>query len=161
MSEQNGQPLENQRAQENPAMAQQPMGGVGAPPPPPPMATPINPQDYRQTIPPQGGYYQAPPPPSMTSGYYQVPPQQPPQQPHTSYHRFGPVVCPYAGKRSHGWLWGFLIAVLIFFILLPILAIVALGALGACIGSFVDTQIGEVSTTRFDAPCHREKREQA
>ena len=148
MSEQNGQPLENQRAQENPATAQQPAGNVGAPPPPPPMATPINnPQDYRQTIPPQNGYYQAPPPPSMTSGYYQVPPQQPPQQPHTSYHRFGPVVCPYAGKRSHGWLWGFLIAVLIFFILLPILAIVALGALGAYIGSFVDEQIVDVSTS--------------
>ena len=38
MSEQNGQPLDNQRAQENPAMAQ-PAGGVGAPPP---MATPVN-----------------------------------------------------------------------------------------------------------------------
>ncbi len=147
MSEQNGQPLENQRAQENPSRAQQPVSGVATPPPqPPPMATPINSQDYRQPIPPQSGYYQAPPPP-MNGGYYQIPPQQPPQQPHTQYHRFGPVVCPYAGKRSHGWLWGFLIAVLIFFILLPILAIVAIGALGACLGSFVDTQIGEVSTS--------------
>ncbi len=144
MSEQNGQPLDNQRPQENPAMAQ-PSGGVGAPPP---MATPVNmQQEYRQQVPPQGGYYPPQPPPPMNSGYYQIPPQQPPQQPHTTYHRFGPVVCPYAGKRSHGWLWGFLIAVLIFFILLPILVIVGVCALGACVGSILDTQIGDVSTT--------------
>ena len=145
MSEQNGQPLDNQRAQDNPAMSQR-TGNAGTPPP---MATPVNmQQDYHQQVPPQGTYYQPPqPPPPNMSGYYQIPPQQPPQQPHTTYHRVGPVVCPYAGKRSHGWLWGFLIAVLIFFILLPILAIVGLCALGACIGSFVDTQIGEVSTS--------------
>ena len=144
MSEQNGQPLDNQRAQENPGMATPQPPPMATPQPP--MATPVNTQEYRQTVPPQGGYYQAPPPP--VNGYYQMPPppQQPPQQPHASSHRpFLPVVCPYAGKRSHGWLWGFLIAALLFFVLLPILAVVALGVLGACIGSFVDDQLGDVS----------------
>ena len=147
MNEQREQAAEGQMQQEYPNMAQ-PSPNVGAQVPP--MATPLNNPDYRQTVPPQVGYYQtsqpyqsAPPPqqPPMNGGYYQVPPQQP----HVAAYR--PVVCPYAGKRSHGWLWGFLVALLIFLVLLPVLGIVALGALGACVGSFVDDQLGDVSNT--------------
>lgn len=146
MSEQNEHPSVNQKQQENPNTVSA-SSTMGAQPSQPPMAPPPNAQNYQQQVPPQGGYY---PPPPMNGGYYQMPPQPPPQPqptPHTTYHRFGPVVCPYAGKRSHGWLWGFLVAVLIFCLLLPILAVFALGALGACLGSFIDDQLGEVTSS--------------
>ncbi|MCR4574400.1 MAG: signal peptide peptidase SppA [Lentisphaeria bacterium] len=169
MSEQNEQTSGTQQPQET-AQAKTPTAATGAQVPPaappqvpprpqvPPQAAPqpqVPPQvqmpPQAAQMPPPGAYYQMAQPyagmqPPPMGGYYQMPPQQ--QPPHVPPHRSSaPVVCPYAGKRSHGWIWGLVVALIIIFVVLPILGLLALGAIGAMFSSFVDDQIGDVSNS--------------
>lgn len=152
MSEQNEQTSGKQQTQNAPQVAA-PSASSGAQVPPPqpqvpPQAAPQAQVPPQVQMPPPGAYFQMAQPyggiqPPPMGGYYQMPPQQPPHAP--SHRATAPVVCPYAGKRSHGWIWGLVVALLIILVVLPILGILALGAIGSMFGSLVDDQLGDGS----------------